>query len=60
MTEMYEVDKILRKRLNQKGNTKKDSGKAEYLVKWVGYSEQECTWEPLKNLKFVQDVVDEF
>ena len=34
------VEKILRHRLNKDNNT------SEFLVKWDGYGEEECTWEP--------------
>ena len=32
----YEVERILEKRIR--------SGKVEYLVKWVGYSEEDNEW----------------
>lgn len=32
----YEVDKLLNKRIV--------NNKAEYLVKWKGYSDEEATW----------------
>lgn len=32
----------------------------EYLVKWEGYPENQCTWEPLSNLETVKDMIDEF
>lgn len=36
------VEAILNKRIFK--------GKIQYLVKWKGYSEQECTWQPEENL----------
>lgn len=38
----YEVEKIVGYRRN--------NGEAEYLIKWVGYSEEESSWEPEANL----------
>ena len=35
----YEVEKICGKKITS-------SGELKYLVKWVGYSEKESTWEP--------------
>lgn len=40
--EVYRVEKILEKRTRNR--------KVEYKVKWEGYSEAECTWEPAKNI----------
>ncbi len=51
--DIYEVEKVVDKRRNPQG-------KDEYLVKWVGYPSYQNTWEPLKNLKFVKDLVEEF
>ena len=42
--EEYEIESILAHR-NTKGGEKK------YLVKWKGYTFEECTWEPAKNFK---------
>ena len=33
-------------------------GRVEYFVKWKHYNE--TTWEPIKNLSNVQDLIDEF
>lgn len=41
--EMYTVEKILDKRVTK-------NGKHEYLVKWVGWSINESTWQPESNL----------
>jgi len=48
----FEVDKILDKRMNGK--------RAQFLVKWVGYTETEATWEPAANLQNVKDMIKEF
>lgn len=34
-------------------------GRMEYLIKWQGFENQN-TWEPLANLKYVQNMVVEF
>jgi len=52
--EEYVVEKILKKRINK--------GKVEYYLKWVGYSEEENTWEPSDNLdcpELIQKYEDE-
>ena len=41
-TDEYEVERILDHRLRK--------GKEEFLIKWKGYSEKECSWEPRDNL----------
>ena len=46
----YEVEKILDKRFRK--------GRAEYFVKWKHYDE--TTWEPLKNLGNIDDLIEEF
>ena len=50
--EEWEVDGILAHR----GNTKK----REYLVSWKGYSSADNTWEPEKNLKHTQTILQEY
>jgi hypothetical protein len=50
--EEYFVEKILDKRKY------KDVWK--YKVKWVGYSIDDCTWEPIENLEQCRDLVDKF
>ena len=44
--DVFEVEAIL-----EKG--KGEAGEELYKVKWKGYDESECTWEPLENLKTV-------
>lgn len=41
-TEFYEVEEVKGKRVA--------NGKKEYLIKWKGFGEDECTWEPISNL----------
>jgi len=48
---MYTVDRILDKRVSRK------TGKAQYLVKWNGYSQEQSTWEPEENLSTVSYMV---
>jgi len=40
----YEIDKIL-------GHRTRRDGKRVYLVKWKGYTYEECTWEPASHFK---------
>eukprot|EP00347_Sterkiella_histriomuscorum_P006052 403354248 len=49
--EVYEVSKILGKRLNAKKQV-------EYLVKWI--DQADCTWEPFENLATCAKLVEEF
>jgi len=48
----YEVDKILKKRVK--------NGKPEYLIKWKGYSEDDCTWEPEINLGSCKEMLKKY
>jgi hypothetical protein len=51
-SEEFEVEAIKGKRINQKGKT-------EYLVKWIGYSDKENSWEESTNL-FCPDRIREY
>jgi len=48
--DIYEVEELLEK--------KKLHGKVHYLVKWVGFSASEATWEPISNIS--ADTIKEF
>ena len=50
MSEEYEVEDIIGKRLNQKGLT-------QYLIKWEGYPVDESTWEPAENLHKIKSLI---
>ena len=60
----YEVEKIVRSEI--RNSTKKVNGRNKrvktqfYLVKWKGYPEDECTWEPGHHLTSAEEKVEEF
>lgn len=47
----YEVEKIVDVRENKNGDK-------EYLIKWIGYSDSDNTWEPSKNIQ--QNLINSF
>lgn len=50
--ETFQVEALLDK--------KKMHGVWRYKVKWQGYPDEECTWEPAKNLENVKFMIQEF
>ena len=52
MSNYYTVDEIIGRR--------KKNGKFEYLIKWKGYSVSESTWEPVENLNYIKDLINEY
>lgn len=50
---MYEVEKIIKSRINKKG-------RKQYFIKWFGYDNNQNTWEPERNLVNVKDLLAEF
>jgi hypothetical protein len=48
----FEVESIIDK--------KKIGNKWKYKVKWLGYSDEESTWEPIENLENVKEMLEEF
>lgn len=46
LNEEYTVEKIVGKRTNK--------GEVEYCIKWEGYSNDENTWEPMRNLNCIK------
>jgi transposase InsO family protein len=48
----YEVQEILDRRKYRNGT--------QYLVQWSGYPKEDATWEPAKNLKNCQEMINEF
>jgi hypothetical protein len=36
------------------------SAQVLYKVKWVGYPDSQSTWEPVRNLRAVQDMIEAF
>ena len=60
----YKVEKIIsseiritRRRVKGKNKVTK---KLFYLVKWKGYPEDECTWEPGEHLTHADDEIETF
>src|SRR5450759_4051378 len=54
--EEYEVEAILDHRYKRR--LRKQT--LEYLVKWLGYDQAECTWEPKENLKNSPSILDSY
>jgi hypothetical protein len=51
-SDIFIVDRIVDRRIL--------NGQVLYYVKWKGYAMDQATWEPLKNLDKVMDLVEEF
>ena len=52
MSDEFEVEEIIGRRVN--------NGRVEYKIKWEGFPMSQSTWEPLRNLKNVIDMIDEY
>ena len=52
MSNYYTVEEVIGRR--------KKKGKYEYLIKWKDYSINESTWEPMDNLYFIKELIDEY
>ncbi len=48
----WEVENILLHREVKSGSR----SKTEFLIKWVGFGPEHCTWEPEKNLTNCKDL----
>ncbi|RVX66437.1 hypothetical protein B0A52_09667 [Exophiala mesophila] len=48
--ELYRVERILAERL--------EADEKIYLVKWAGYPDEECTWEPKENFTELETITD--
>ena len=49
----YEVERILKER-------RKRNGSVEYLVRWVGYGQEEDQWVPDYDLEHAQEILAEY
>ena len=60
----FEVERIIRSEVRE--TRKRVKGRARitkklyYLVKWVGYPDDECTWEPGKHLTHASEYIEDF
>ena len=52
----YEIERIL---MHRERKTNKVT-KKEYLIKWLGYGHEHCTWEPESNLKNAQELLEAY
>ena len=52
MSDEFEVESILKKRTVK--------GQVMYLVRWLGYNDNEATWENAADLKSCQDLIKDF
>ena len=46
---VFAAEKINKKRLK--------NGKTEYLLKWKGWSQKYCTWEPEENILGIKKII---
>jgi hypothetical protein len=60
MTGLYKVERIIGKKITDGGTPLPYSGLILYKVKWEGYPDSQSTWEPVKNLRAVQDMIEAF
>ncbi|VDN56073.1 unnamed protein product [Dracunculus medinensis] len=44
--DVFIVERVIDMRYNSKTKTR------EYLLKWMGYTDEENTWEPVENLVY--------
>jgi hypothetical protein len=51
-SKFYEVEGILDKKIIK--------GKTKYLIKWIGWPEEDSTWEPLENLKSIDFMINHY
>ena len=59
----YEVERILpsevRTTRRHQGNRHRNIRTLHFLVKWKGYPEDECTWEPGQSLEGIAELIEE-
>jgi hypothetical protein len=60
----YEVEKILQSEIRttrrRQGGRYRSTKTLYFLVKWKGYPDDECTWEPEASLEGVPELVEAF
>jgi hypothetical protein len=54
----FQVEAVLDYRERKVGGSRKTV--PEYLVKWLGYSHEHNTWEPLANLTHCEELIAEY
>jgi hypothetical protein len=56
MMNFYKVEKIIKKRRRKRGN----AYEVTYLTKWLGYPQEESTWEPITSFQDFPEIIREF
>ena len=56
----YEVEHIVRSEVRTSGRGTRRTNRIFYLVKWLGYPEDENSWEPAEMMEGSQEIVAEF